>query len=233
MIFTDFNLDPRLQRNVQAMGFEQPTPIQDATIPAALTGQDILGSAETGTGKTAAYLLPILQRLISTSDRPRSPRVLILVPTRELALQVADHAVQLSKGTPVRVAAIFGGVSLVNQEQALRRGVDIVIEMLANVNLSNDLKILAKNGRVIVVGNRGAIKIDPREMMARDSAIIGMTLFNASQADLKIIHAGLGAGLSNNTLRPVVGKKISLKDAAQAHREVMKKGAYGKIVLIP
>ena len=127
MIFTDFNLDPRLQRNVQAMGFEQPTPIQDATIPAALTGQDILGSAETGTGKTAAYLLPILQRLLATSDRPRSPRVLILVPTRELALQVADHAVQLGKGTPVRVAAIFGGVSLVNQEQALRRGVDIVI----------------------------------------------------------------------------------------------------------
>jgi NADPH:quinone reductase len=113
------------------------------------------------------------------------------------------------------------------------RGVDIVLEMLANVNLSKDLKILAKNGRVVVIGNRGTVEIDPRDMMARDSAILGMTLFNANETDLKTIHAGLVAGLSNNTLRPVIGKEFPLKNAPQAHEAVMDKGAYGKIILIP
>lgn len=125
MTFSSFNLDPRLQEGVRALGFTLPTPIQTATIPAALSGQDILGSAETGTGKTAAYLLPILQRLIAA--RARSPRALILVPTRELALQVAEHADALCKRTDLRVAAIYGGVAMGNQTTALRRGVDIVI----------------------------------------------------------------------------------------------------------
>jgi NADPH2:quinone reductase len=113
------------------------------------------------------------------------------------------------------------------------RGVDVVLEMLANVNLARDLRILAKNGRVVVIGNRGTVEIDPRDMMARDSAILGMTLFNASQSDLRTIHAGIVAGLSNTTLRPVIGKEIPLKDAPLAHQAVMDKGAYGKIVLIP
>jgi ATP-dependent RNA helicase RhlE len=126
MSFTDFNLDLRLQKNLQAMGFEQPTPIQDTAIPPALSGQDILGSAETGTGKTAAYLLPILQRFINT-PRTRRPRALIMVPTRELALQVADQARQLSARTALRAVAIYGGVGLGDQEKALRSGVDIVI----------------------------------------------------------------------------------------------------------
>ncbi|HZY45631.1 MAG TPA: DEAD/DEAH box helicase, partial [Anaerolineae bacterium] len=127
MNFSDFNLDARLLHNVHKMGYETPTPIQDAALPAGLAGKDILGSAETGTGKTAAYLLPILQRFLNSTDRPRNARALILVPTRELALQVVDHAEQLSKGSPVRVVAIYGGVSLINQEQQLRRGVDIII----------------------------------------------------------------------------------------------------------
>jgi NADPH:quinone reductase len=113
------------------------------------------------------------------------------------------------------------------------RGVDVVLEMLAHVNLANDLKILAKNGRVVVIGNRGTIEIDPRDMMARDSAILGMTLFNAEELDLKTIHAGIIAGLSNLTLRPVVGKEFALKEAPLAHQAIMEKGAYGKIVLIP
>jgi NADPH:quinone reductase len=112
-------------------------------------------------------------------------------------------------------------------------GVDVVLEMLANVNLAKDLTVLAKKGRVVVIGNRGTIEIDPREMMARDSAILGMTLFNAGESDLKTIHAGIIAGLGNMTLRPVIGKEISLKDASLAHQAVMDKGAYGKIVLIP
>ena len=114
------------------------------------------------------------------------------------------------------------------------RGVDVIIEMLANVNLAGDLKILAKNGRVVVIGNRGAsVGINPRDLMTSDSAILGMTLFNANETDLKTIHAGLVAGLSNNTLRPVIGKEFPLKDASLAHQAIMENGAYGKIVLTP
>lgn len=126
MQFKDFELEPRLQRNLQAMGFERPMPIQSTAIPPALKGYDILGSAETGTGKTVAFLLPLLQKLI-TSPRPRHPRALVLVPTRELALQVADQAKQLSHGLPLRIGTIYGGVGIGPQEQALEQGVDIVI----------------------------------------------------------------------------------------------------------
>ena len=113
------------------------------------------------------------------------------------------------------------------------RGADIILEMLANVNLSRDLGVLAKNGRVVVIGSRGPVEINPRDLMARDSAILGMTLFNAGESDLKAIHAGIIAGLSNNALKPVVGKEFPLKDASAAHEAVMGKGAYGKIVLTP
>ncbi len=127
MQFSHFDLDPRLLTGVRTLGFAQPTPIQTATIPAALTGQDILGSAETGTGKTAAYLLPLLQRLLAHSQGAHRVRALILVPTRELALQVAEQAEALSRHTDLRVAAIFGGVAMGPQVTALKRGTDIVI----------------------------------------------------------------------------------------------------------
>src|SRR3989304_6357018 len=122
MSFNQFQLDSRLLTNVQAMGFEQPTPIQIATIPAALKGQDILGSAETGTGKTAAYLLPLLQRFLAAPDRARQPRALILVPTRELALQVFDQAQSLGRHTGVRAVTIYGGVGYGDPEQGRQRG---------------------------------------------------------------------------------------------------------------
>jgi len=126
MSFNSFNLDPRLLKNVQAMDFEQPTPIQSATIPAALEGRDILGSAETGTGKTAAFLLPLLQKLLH-SPQLREPRALVVLPTRELALQVAEQAEQLSRGTGLRITTVYGGVGYGPQEQALRKGTDVVI----------------------------------------------------------------------------------------------------------
>jgi ATP-dependent RNA helicase RhlE len=126
MQFSDFDLDPRLLRNVQAMGFEEPTPIQSATIPQALAGHDILGSAETGTGKTAAYLLPILQKLIS-SPGTQCPRALVIVPTRELALQVSAHATQLGHDLSLRIATIYGGVGYGSQDDALQHGAEIVI----------------------------------------------------------------------------------------------------------
>ncbi|MBI4786588.1 MAG: DEAD/DEAH box helicase [Chloroflexi bacterium] len=127
MSFSLFQLDPRLQDGVRALSFEQPTPIQRAAIPAALEGRDILGSAETGTGKTAAYLLPIMQRLLAAPAHARKPRALIIVPTRELALQVAQQAEQLSARTALRAAAIFGAVPMGPQVAALKRGVEIVI----------------------------------------------------------------------------------------------------------
>jgi NADPH2:quinone reductase len=113
------------------------------------------------------------------------------------------------------------------------RGVDIVLEMLANVNLARDLTVLAKNGRVIVVGNRGSIEINPRETMGRDADIRGMTLMNATDEDLRGIHAAIVAGLENGTLRPIIGKEMPLADAPKAHVAVLEPGAYGKIVLIP
>ena len=113
------------------------------------------------------------------------------------------------------------------------RGVDIVVEMLANVNLDKDLTVLAKRGRVIVVGNRGRIEIDPRATMARDADIRGMTLFNATEEELRQIHAAIVAGLENRTLRPVIGKEFPLGQAAKAHEAVLQPGAYGKIVLVP
>jgi NADPH2:quinone reductase len=111
------------------------------------------------------------------------------------------------------------------------RGVDVILEMLANVNLAKDLTVLALRGRVVVIGSRGAIEINPRETMGRDAAILGMTLFNVSPSELKSIHAALVAGLENGTLNPVVGQELPLADAPRAHEEVMKPGAYGKIVL--
>jgi NADPH2:quinone reductase len=113
------------------------------------------------------------------------------------------------------------------------RGVDVILEMLANVNLNKDLGVLAKGGRVVVIGSRGVVEINPRLAMGRDAAILGMTLFNVSPQDLASIHAALVAGLEAGTLRPVVGREVPLADAARAHEEVMKPGAYGKIVLTP
>jgi NADPH2:quinone reductase len=113
------------------------------------------------------------------------------------------------------------------------RGVDLILEMLANVNLDKDLSVLSKNGRVVVVGNRGRIEIDPRQTMARDADVRGMTLMNATDEDLRGIHAHLVAGLENGTLRPIVGKEMPLAEAARAHEKVLEAGAYGKIVLMP
>jgi NADPH2:quinone reductase len=113
------------------------------------------------------------------------------------------------------------------------QGVDVIIEMLANVNLGRDLVVLAKGGRVVVVGNRGTVEINARDAMVRDASIHGMILFNASEREMARIHAGLGAGLQNGTIRPIVGQTIPLAEAPRAHRAVMDPGAHGKIVLLP
>ena len=113
------------------------------------------------------------------------------------------------------------------------RGVDVILEMAAHINLDKDLSILAPRGRIVVIGNRGRVEIDPRQAMGRDAAILGMTLFNATEADVASIHAGLRAGLENGTLNPIIGQRMPLADAAQAHEAVMQPGSLGKIVLVP
>jgi NADPH2:quinone reductase len=113
------------------------------------------------------------------------------------------------------------------------RGVDVILEMLANVNLAKDLTLLALRGRVVVIGNRGSIEINPRATMQRDLSILGLTLMNATKEELVGIHAALVAGLESGTLNPVVGREMPLAEAALAHRAVMEPGAYGKIILIP
>ena len=112
------------------------------------------------------------------------------------------------------------------------RGVDIILEMLANVNLPHDTKLLAKDGRVIVIGNRGEVTINARELMARRASIRAFTLWDITSAEEADIHAGLIAGLENGTLRPIVGKELSLAEAARAHKEILEPGAAGKIILI-
>jgi NADPH2:quinone reductase len=113
------------------------------------------------------------------------------------------------------------------------RGVDVILEMLANVNLATDLKLMALRGRTIVIGNRGEVTINPRELMSRRASIRAFTLWAATDAESVEIHAAIAAGLENGTLRPIVGKELPLKDAAHAHQDVLAPGAFGKIVLVP
>ena len=137
---------------------------------------------------------------------------------REGAHQVFDHS---KSGYAEEIVKATSG-----------RGVDIILEMLANVNLATDLKLLAINGRVIIIGNRGETTINPRDLMARRASARGFTLWAITPEEEADIHAGLIAGLENGTLRPVVGKELLLAEAPRAHKEILEPGASGKIVLV-
>jgi NADPH:quinone reductase len=137
--------------------------------------------------------------------------------------QGAQHAVRHgANGYLEQVVQITGG-----------RGVDVVLEMLANVNLDNDLTVVAPGGRICVIGNRGTIEIDPRKAMSKEAAILGVQLGLTPPEDRRSLHAFIVAGLENGTLTPVVGKELPLGDAPAAHVAVLEPGAKGKIVLVP
>ena len=125
--FDSLGLIPQLLKAVQKKGYKAPTPIQAKAIPAILSGRDVIGGAQTGTGKTAAFVLPILQQLFQNRTKDRSPRALILAPTRELAAQVERFVVDYGKGLDVYSCAIYGGVKMGPQVGLLRRGVGIVV----------------------------------------------------------------------------------------------------------
>jgi NADPH2:quinone reductase len=168
---------------------------------------------------------------------------------------VGTAAVQLSRALGLRVVGTAGtkeGLDLVRREGAHHvlnhreagyldelksitggRGVDLVLEMLANVNLEKDLTVLAHRGRVCVIGNRGTIEIDPRKLMTRDAAILGVQYGNTTSDEMRSLQAFIGAGVEKGTLVPVVGRQMLLADASKAHVAVLEPGANGKIVLSP
>ena len=153
MTFSELELHPTLLANLRAQGYVTPTPIQTEAIPAALAGRNLVGLAQTGTGKTAAFVLPILQHLL---DGRRGPiRALIVTPTRELADQVNAAVQVLGQGTGLRSAAIYGGVGMEPQERALRAGLDIVV---------------ACPGRLLDHLNRGSLRLDRVETLVLDEA---------------------------------------------------------------
>jgi ATP-dependent RNA helicase RhlE len=130
--FADFGLDPKIQKAVLEQGYTIPTPIQAQSIPHVLAGSDLMGAAQTGTGKTAAFVLPIIQKILRHASSSASParhpiRALVLTPTRELAVQVAENAASYSKHTDLRAAVVYGGVDMKEQVGILRNGVEILI----------------------------------------------------------------------------------------------------------
>jgi len=147
----------------------------------------------------------------------------------------SDRGMALAREQGAHEVLNHGDAGHMSQVMALTagRGVDVILEMLANVNLDRDLEVLALHGRVMIVGNRGRVEIDPRKMMGKDGTVLGMTMFNTTAAERSMIHAALGAGLANGTLHPVVGREFPLAQAADAHGAVMEAGAFGKIVLVP
>ncbi len=151
------HLSPIIQRAVVAAGYTQPTPIQEQAIPHLLNGRDLLGCAQTGTGKTAAFTLPILEHLLKTarSPVPGRPRVLILAPTRELAAQIDESIRDYGQFSRITHAVIFGGVRQQSQVQALKRGVDIIV---------------ATPGRLLDLMNQGIVILDSIEIFVLDEA---------------------------------------------------------------
>jgi ATP-dependent RNA helicase RhlE len=153
MSFASFNLHPQITAGVRALGYSMPTPIQAQAIPPVLQGQDVMGVAQTGTGKTAAFALPILERLIK---RPRGRiRALVVAPTRELADQINASFADLGRQTHLRSAAIYGGVAMSPQVQKLRSGVEIVV---------------ACPGRLLDHLQQGTIRLSDLEVLVLDEA---------------------------------------------------------------
>ena len=178
MNFENLNLIQPLLNAVNKKGYLNPTPIQEKAIPTILQGKDIFGCAQTGTGKTAAFALPILQLLETEKDRNqrRAVRALILAPTRELVAQISEEFSTYGKGLDIRIVTIYGGISQKNQTQALQSGVDIIV---------------AAPGRLLDLMNQGFVRLDKVEYLVLDEAdrMLDMGFIN----DIRKITAKLPA----------------------------------------
>jgi NADPH2:quinone reductase len=179
-------------------------------------GESLLVHGASGGVGTAAVQLARARGMtvIGTAGTDKGRRLVL----EQGAHHALDHTAQ---GYLDEVLRLTGG-----------RGVDVVLEMLANVNLAKDLGVIAMRGRIVVIGNRGTIEINPRAAMNKDAAILGMALGHATPAQVAGIHAALVEGLRNGTLRPVIGQEIPLAQASRAHEAVMEVGHHGKVVLI-
>ena len=155
MSFSTLGLSPKILQSIQDVGYTTPTPIQTAAIPHVLSGRDLIGIAQTGTGKTAAFVLPILERLSRATTQSRAPRALIVAPTRELAAQIDESVRTLGRAMHIRCATIFGGVGEHPQIQAVRRGVDILV---------------ATPGRLIDLMGAGHVSLSSVEVAVLDEA---------------------------------------------------------------
>ncbi|MBL6427266.1 MAG: DEAD/DEAH box helicase [Maritimibacter sp.] len=166
--FNDLGLDPKLLAAVKAAGYQTPSPIQVQAIPHALAGTDVLGLAQTGTGKTAAFGLPLVQQLLGGHDKrePKGVRALVLAPTRELVNQIADNLIAYVKGTHIKVNTVVGGKSINKQVQILAKGTDILV---------------ATPGRLIDLMDRKAVRLDTATFLVLDEA--------DQMLDMGFIHA--------------------------------------------
>jgi NADPH2:quinone reductase len=175
----------------------------------------LVHGASGGVGIAALQIARAMgMKVLGTAGTPKG----LELAKREGARQVFDHR---KAGYQEEILQATGN-----------RGVDIILEMLASVNLAHDTKLLANNGRVIVIGSRGEVTINPRELMGRRASIRAFTLWSITSEEEADIHAGIFAGLENGTLRPVVGKELPLAEATRAHKEILEPGSAGKIVLV-
>ena len=154
-LFSDLKLNPKILNAIEDVGYQEPTPIQLQAIPAALEGRDVLGIAQTGTGKTAGFTLPMIHKLARGRARARMPRSLVLAPTRELAAQVAENFEQYAKYVKLDMALLIGGVSFKDQDRLIDRGVDVLI---------------ATPGRLLDHFERGKLLLTGIEIMVVDEA---------------------------------------------------------------
>jgi len=188
--FEEFGLEPRLVQAVVEMGFDQPTPIQAAAIPALLEGRNVIGQAQTGTGKTAAFVLPMLQKI---EPGKRNPQALILAPTRELAIQVTEAAKQMAQETPLRLMTVYGGQAYSVQLRQIDRGVDVIV---------------GTPGRMLDLIKKKLVNLSQVKYLVLDEAdeMLEMGFIEDVETIFKAIPAERQIALFSATLPPVIRK---------------------------
>jgi ATP-dependent RNA helicase DeaD len=215
--FDSLGLAEAIVKAVAALGYEEPTPIQREAIPVLISGRDLIGQAGTGTGKTAAFALPLLHRLASPSVSTGGPRGLILVPTRELAMQVAEAVHKYAKGTTLRVVPVYGGAPMDQQIRTLRRGADVVV---------------ATPGRALDLMRRGTLALDAVQVLVLDEAdeMLDMGFADDLETILKATPATRQTALFAATMAPRIAA-IAEKHLKKPARVMIKseKRAAGKL----